>query len=391
MIVCDQSMVSLGFVKKVTDELDKRRNRVVYQLFPSIEPDPDITTIQKGVTLMRDFKPDTIIALGGGSVMDAAKAMWMFYEQPDVDFRDMVQKFMDIRKRAFRFPELGKIAKMVCIPTTSGTGSEVTPFVVVSDKANNKKYPVADYSLTPSIAIIDPSFVMNVPARIVADTGMDVLTHATEAFVSTLANDYTDGLALQAIKLVFRYLERSVTHGAADPEAKEKMHNASTIAGMAFANAFLGISHSLSHKIGGVFHSVHGRTNAVLLPHVILYNGTKPNKMATWPKYNYYRADERYLEIAQALGLEAKTPQEGVIAFARAVRELATKVGIPASFAEMGIKAEDWEAEVHDLAMMAYEDQCSPANPVLPQVKDMERILREAYTGELNFQQVTGC
>lgn len=386
MIVCDQSMVSLGFVKKVTDELDKRRNKVVYQLFPSVEPDPDITTIQKGVALMRDFKPDTIIALGGGSPMDAAKAMWMFYEQPEVDFRDMVQKFMDIRKRAFRFPELGKIAKMVCIPTTSGTGSEVTPFVVISDKANNKKYPVADYALTPSIAIVDPALVMNVPPQIVADTGMDVLTHATEAFVSVLANDYTDGLALQAIKLVFKYLERSYKNGAADPEAKEKMHNASTIAGMAFANAFLGISHSLAHKIGGIHHTVHGRTNAVLLPHIIMYNGTKPNKMATWPKYEHYRADERYLEIAQALGLKAKTPKEGVVAYAKAVAELNAKLGQPGSFREMGVQEEAWEASVHPIAMMAYEDQCSPANPVLPQVKDMERILRDAYTGEVNYE-----
>lgn len=385
MIVCDQSMVSLGFVKKVTDELDKRRNKVVYQLFPSVEPDPDITTIQKGVELMRGFKPDTIIALGGGSPMDAAKAMWMFYEQPEVDFRDMVQKFMDIRKRAFRFPELGKIAKMVCIPTTSGTGSEVTPFVVISDKANNKKYPVADYALTPSIAIVDPALVMNVPPQIVADTGMDVLTHATEAFVSTLANDYTDGLALQAIKLVFKYLERSYKNGAADYEAKEKMHNASTIAGMAFANAFLGISHSLAHKIGGIHHTVHGRTNAVLLPHIVMYNGTKPNKMATWPKYNYYRADERYFEIAKALGLKAKTPKEGVVAYAKAIAELNRSLNQPMSFKEMGIDEKAWEDSVHPIAMMAYEDQCSPANPVLPQVKDMERILRDAYTGEINY------
>lgn len=385
MIVCDPNMVALGFVKKVTDELDKRSEQCVYQLFPSVEPDPDITTIEKGVALMNDFKPDTIIALGGGSAMDAAKSMWLFYEQPGVEFRDTVQKFMDIRKRAFRFPALGKKAKMVCIPTTSGTGSEVTPFVVISDKKNNKKYPVADYALTPNIAIVDPAFVMNVPGPIAADTGMDVLTHATEAFVATLANDYTDGLALQAIKLVFKYLPRSVKNGASDPEAKEKMHNASTIAGMAFANAFLGISHSLAHKIGGIHHTVHGRTNSILLPHIIMYNGTKPNKMATWPKYNHYKADERYQEIAQALGLPAATPKEGVRSFAKAVYDLAKELGMPTSFRELGVDEKAFGDSIHEIAMLAYEDQCSPANPRLPLVADMEQILRDAYEGKVNY------
>ncbi len=387
-IVCDHAMVSLGLVKKITDQLDQRREKCVYQLFPSVEPDPDITTIQKGVELMHDFKPDTIIALGGGSPMDAAKSMWMFYEQPEVDFRDMVQKFMDIRKRAFRFPDLGKKARMVCIPTTSGTGSEITPFVVVSDKKNNKKYPVADYALTPNVAIVDPALVMDVPGFIAADTGMDVLTHATEALISTLASDYTDGLALQAIKLVFKYLERSVKNGNKDPEAKEKMHNASTIAGMAFANAFLGISHSLAHKIGGLHHTVHGRTNSVLLPHIIMYNGTKPNKMSTWPKYNYYRADEKIQEAAKMLGLPCATPREAVKAYAKAVYDLARRLGMPSSFREMGVDEKAYYDSIHDLAMLAYEDQCSPANPRLPLVSDMEQILRDAYEGTVNYDLI---
>ncbi|OFO76993.1 bifunctional acetaldehyde-CoA/alcohol dehydrogenase, partial [Streptococcus sp. HMSC076H10] len=238
MIVTDHAMVELGFLDRIIEQLDLRRNKVVYQIFAEVEPDPDITTVMKGTDLMRTFKPDTIIALGGGSPMDAAKVMWLFYEQPEVDFHDLVQKFMDIRKRAFKFPELGKKTKFVAIPTTSGTGSEVTPFAVISDKANNRKYPIADYSLTPTVAIVDPALVMTVPGFIAADTGMDVLTHATEAYVSQMANDYTDGLALQAIKIVFDYLERSVKD--ADFEAREKMHNASTMAGMAFANAFLG-------------------------------------------------------------------------------------------------------------------------------------------------------
>ncbi|HEO1043889.1 TPA: bifunctional acetaldehyde-CoA/alcohol dehydrogenase, partial [Streptococcus agalactiae] len=281
MIVTDHAMVELGFLDRIIEQLDLRRNKVVYQIFAEVEPDPDITTVMKGTDLMRTFKPDTIIALGGGSPMDAAKVMWLFYEQPEVDFHDLVQKFMDIRKRAFKFPELGKKTKFVAIPTTSGTGSEVTPFAVISDKANNRKYPIADYSLTPTVAIVDPALVMTVPGFIAADTGMDVLTHATEAYVSQMANDYTDGLALQAIKIVFDYLERSVKD--ADFEAREKMHNASTMAGMAFANAFLGISHSMAHKIGAQFHTVHGRTNAILLPYVIRYNGTRPAKTATWP------------------------------------------------------------------------------------------------------------
>ncbi|EPV95465.1 bifunctional acetaldehyde-CoA/alcohol dehydrogenase, partial [Streptococcus agalactiae FSL S3-251] len=251
MIVTDHAMVELGFLDRIIEQLDLRRNKVVYQIFAEVEPDPDITTVMKGTDLMRTFKPDTIIALGGGSPMDAAKVMWLFYEQPEVDFHDLVQKFMDIRKRAFKFPELGKKTKFVAIPTTSGTGSEVTPFAVISDKANNRKYPIADYSLTPTVAIVDPALVMTVPGFIAADTGMDVLTHATEAYVSQMANDYTDGLALQAIKIVFDYLERSVKD--ADFEAREKMHNASTMAGMAFANAFLGISHSMAHKIGAQF------------------------------------------------------------------------------------------------------------------------------------------
>ncbi|MBF1292273.1 MAG: bifunctional acetaldehyde-CoA/alcohol dehydrogenase, partial [Neisseria sicca] len=284
MIVTDRSMVDLGFVDKITYQLHQRKNKVTIQLFTDVEADPSVQTVYKGTDLMRSFQPDTIIALGGGSPMDAAKAMWLFYEQPQVDFEDLVQKFMDIRKRAFRFPELGRKAKFIGIPTTSGTGSEVTPFTVISD--GDKKYPIADYSLTPTISIVDPAFTMTVPAGVTADTGLDVLTHAVEAYVSVLANDFTDGLALQAIKLVFQYLERSYKHGAADPKAREHMHNASTIAGMAFANAFLGINHSMAHKIGGKYHVPHGRANAILLPHVIRYNGTRPQKTATWPKYN---------------------------------------------------------------------------------------------------------
>ena len=379
MIVTDEAMVKFGFLQRVIEQLHLRRNEVVYTVFADVEPDPDISTVRRGAEVMKSFAPDTIIALGGGSVMDAAKVMWMFYEQPQIDFRDLVQKFMDIRKRAFKFPELGEKAKYVGIPTTSGTGSEVTPFAVISDKQHNRKYPLADYSLTPTVAIVDPAFVMTVPPHVVADTGMDVLTHAVEAYVSTLANDYTDGLALQAIKIVFQYLESSVKN--ADFESREKMHNASTMAGMAFANAFLGISHSMAHKIGGYFHTVHGRTNAILLPYVIRYNGTRPAKTATWPKYNYYHADEKYQDIARLLGLPAATPEEAVSAFAQAVYELGERVGIKMSFRDQGIDEKTWMAAAEEIAYLAYEDQCSPANPRLAMVSDMKEILEDAYYG----------
>jgi acetaldehyde dehydrogenase/alcohol dehydrogenase len=288
---------------------------------------------------------------------------------------------MDIRKRTYKFPKLGKKAKMVAIPTTSGTGSEVTSFAVISDKVANKKYPLADYSLTPTIAIVDPQFTTNLPASITADTGMDVLTHATEAYVATLANDFTDGLALQAIKMVFEYLPRAVRDGRNDLEAREKMHNASCIAGMAFANAFLGVNHSLAHKIGAEFHVPHGRANAILLPHVIRYNGTKPQKNSVWPKYNYYKADQKYQEIARLLGLPASTPAEGVESLANACAELGSSLGIKMSFAEQGISEKEFLDNVQDIALNAYEDQCTPANPRLPLVADMIEILKKAYNG----------
>ncbi|HFR3410887.1 bifunctional acetaldehyde-CoA/alcohol dehydrogenase [Streptococcus suis] len=379
MIVADEVVVKLGFVQRVIEQLQLRSNKVMYTVFSDIEPDPDITTVERGAEAMKAFKPDTIIAIGGGSVMDAAKIMWLFYEQPQVDFRDLVQKFMDIRKRAFKFPELGEKAKYVGIPTTSGTGSEVTPFAVISDKKNNRKYPLADYSLTPTIAIVDPAFVMSVPDFVAADTGMDVLTHATEAYVSTVANDYTDGLALQAIKLVFENLEKSVKE--ADWESREKMHNASTMAGMAFANAFLGISHSMAHKLGGRFHTVHGRTNAILLPYVIRYNGTRPAKTATWPKYNYYRADEKYQDIAKMLGLPASTPEEGVASYAKAVYELGERLGIKMNLKDQGVDEKELKAHSRELALLAYEDQCTPANPRLAMVDHMQEIIEDAYYG----------
>ena len=380
-IVTDRSMVDFGFVNKITEQLNLRRNPVQVQLFCDVEPDPDIETVKRGVRLMNAFKPDTIIALGGGSPMDAAKGMWLFYEHPEVNFDDLKQKFMDIRKRAFKYPELGKKSKLICIPTTSGTGSEVTPFAVISDKANNKKYPLTDYSLTPTIAIVDAEFTTNLPARSTAMTGMDVLTHAIEAYVSVLASDYTDGLALQAIKMVFEYLPRAVKYGKDDLEAREKMHNAATIAGMAFANAFLGMTHSLAHKVGAEFHAVHGYACAVLLPHVIKYNGQVPTKLSVWPKYNHYCADKKYQDIAKLLGLKASTPEEGVNSLVKAIYDLMKEINLDPNFQAMGISEEDWNSKIDEIAVLAYEDQCSPANPRVPLVEDMKEILRKAYKG----------
>ena len=264
--------------------------------------------------------------------MDAAKGMWLFYEHPDTSFDGLRLKFMDIRKRAFHFPNLGQKAKMVAIPTTSGTGSEVTSFSVITDKNNNIKYPLADYELTPDVAIIDPQFVQTLPKGLIADTGMDVLTHAIEAYVSVLASDFTDGLALQAIKLVFQNLKKSYE---GDPIAREKMHNASCIAGMAFTNAFLGLNHSMAHKLGGEYHIPHGRANAILLPWVIEYNAQKPTKFATWPKYSEFIADQRYAEIAQTLGLPAATPQEGVHSLVQAIRQLNADLNITPTIARL--------------------------------------------------------
>jgi len=318
--------------------------------------------------------------------MDCAKGMWLFYENPDVDFNDLKQKFMDIRKRAFRYPSLGQKASLVCVPTTSGTGSEVTPFAVITDKVEHKKYPLTDYSLTPTIAIVDPTFTYSLPPKIIADTGMDVLTHATEAYVSTLANDYTDGLCIQSIKMVFKYLERSYKAGfkdaERDDEAKEKMHNASCLAGMAFANAFLGMNHSMAHKVGAEFHVPHGRANAILLPFTIRYNGTQPDKLSTWPKYNYYKAAERYCELARMLGLPAKTVEEGVESYAKACGELGMRLGIQMNFKSQNLDEKEYLAQVDKLAFLAYEDQCSPANPRVPMIEDMKKILTDAYYTE---------
>ncbi len=378
MIVTDRMMVQLGYVDKLTYHLRKRNNPVMIEVFSDVEPDPSVDTVLNGANVMRQFKPDTIIALGGGSSMDAAKGMWLFYENPEVNFDDLRLRFMDIRKRVFKFPKLGRQAKMVAIPTTSGTGSEVTSFAVVTDKVNNVKYPLADYELTPDIAIIDPNFVMTVPKAVTADTGVDVLTHAIEAYVSVMATDYTDALAIKAIQMVFEYLPRAYKDGS-DKEAREKMHNASCMAGMAFANAFLGINHSLAHKLGSEFHISHGRSNAILLPYVIRYNATKPTKFSAFPKYKSFVADKKYAEISRYLGLKAKTTEEGVASLIDAVNKLLVELNIPRTIAECGVSGKDFEAAVDKLALDAFDDQCTPANPRYPLVSELKDIYLTAF------------
>ncbi|RSK27743.1 bifunctional acetaldehyde-CoA/alcohol dehydrogenase [Bacillus sp. HMF5848] len=381
MIVTDEGMVKLGYVDKVLYYLRKRSDYVHCEIFSDVEPDPSLDTVMAGAEMMKKFQPDVIIALGGGSAMDAAKGMWLFYEQPEADFNGIKQKFLDIRKRVYKYPELGRKAQFVAIPTTSGTGSEVTPFSVITDKANNIKYPLADYELTPDVAIVDSQYVMTVPKSVTADTGMDVLTHAIEAYVSNMANDYTDGLALNAIKLVFEYLPRAYRFGDKDEEAREKIHNASTIAGMAFANAFLGINHSLAHKIGPEFHIPHGRANAILMPHVIRYNAIKPKKFTAFPKYKFFKADVRYAEIARFLGLPAATTEEGVESLINAVIKLGKELNIDMSIAAQGVDAKEFEARVDYLADKAFEDQCTTANPKMPLVSELADVYRAAYKG----------
>ncbi|MFP5112055.1 bifunctional acetaldehyde-CoA/alcohol dehydrogenase [Bacillaceae bacterium C204] len=379
-IVTDPGMVKLGYVDRVLYYLRKRPDYVHCEIFSEVEPDPSIETVMKGAEMMANFQPDVIIALGGGSAMDAAKGMWLFYEHPDTEFFGLKQKFLDIRKRIVKYPNLGQRAQFVAIPTTSGTGSEVTSFAVITDKEANIKYPLADYELTPDVAIIDPQFVMTVPKHITADTGLDVLTHAIEAYVSCMANDFTDGLAIKAIQLVFEYLPRAYKNGQ-DEEAREKVHNASTIAGMAFANAFLGINHSLAHKLGAEFHIAHGRANAVLMPHVIRYNATKPKKFTAFPKYNHFKADKRYAEIARILGLPASTTEEGVESLVQAIIKLAKELEVPMSLEANNINKVEFESKVDYLADRAFEDQCTTANPKLPLVTELAEIYRKAFKG----------
>lgn len=379
MIVCDPGMVNIGYTDIVEQVLRRREIQPQIKVFNEVEPNPSTHTVYKGLEMFINFQPDTIIALGGGSAMDAAKAIWMFFEHPETSFFGAKQKFLDIRKRTYKITK-PKNAKFICIPTTSGTGSEVTPFAVITDSETHVKYPLADYALTPDIAIVDPQFVLSVPKDVAADTGMDVLTHAIESYVSVMASDYTRGLSLQAIKLTFDYLKSSVQEN--DKHSREKMHNASTMAGMAFANAFLGISHSIAHKIGGEYGIPHGRTNAILLPHVIRYNAKDPQKHALFPKYDFFRADTDYADIAKFLGLKGNTTEELVDALANAVYDLGCSVGIDMNLKSQGVTEELLHSTIDRMAELAFEDQCTTANPKEPLISELKGIIETAYDYE---------
>ena len=386
VIVCDKVMEQLGIVDKIIDQLRARSNRVTFRIIDYVEPEPSVETVEKGAEMMREeFEPDTIIAVGGGSPMDASKIMWLLYEHPEIAFSDVREKFFDIRKRAFKIPPLGKKAKLVCIPTSSGTGSEVTPFAVITDHKTGYKYPITDYALTPSVAIVDPVLARTQPRKLASDAGFDALTHAFEAYVSVYANDFTDAMALHAAKLVWDNLAESVNGepGLAKTDAQEKMHNAATMAGMAFGSAFLGMCHGMAHTLGALLHIAHGRTNSILLPYVIRYNGQIPEEPTSWPKYNKYIAPERYQELAKNLGVDpGRTPAEGVENLAKAVEDYRdNKLGMNKSFQDCGVDEDFFWSILDQAGMRAYEDQCTPANPRIPLINDMKDIAVAAYYG----------
>ncbi|MFW5976346.1 MAG: bifunctional acetaldehyde-CoA/alcohol dehydrogenase [Bacillota bacterium] len=376
LIITDQTMVNLGYVDKVNYHLNKAG--ISSSVFSEVEPDPSVETVKKGSKKLREEEPDLIIALGGGSAIDAAKGMWLFYEKPDVEFKNLRLKFADIRKKTFDFPKLGSKAKMVAIPTTSGTGSEVTAFTVITDKKKNVKYPITDYALTPNIAIIDPDLVMTVPPGVTADTGLDVLTHAIEAYVSVMASDYTDALAEKAVKMVFEYLPRAY-HNGEDEKARKKMHDASCLAGMAFTNAFLGLNHSMAHILGGKFHIPHGRANAILLPYIIEYNAGVPSKLTAYPQYKTPVADKKYARLAEILELTVTDIETGVKSLIENIRNLMFELDIPQTISENGVTRDEFERQLDDMADIAFNDQCTGTNPRMPLINEIKAIYRKAF------------
>ena len=383
-IVTDSFLYNSGAVNKITNVLDEIG--IEHQVFFDVKPDPTLSTINQAMSILKPFEPDVIISLGGGSPMDAAKIMWLMYEQPDTVFEDISMRFMDIRKRICQLPELGKKATMVAIPTTSGTGSEVTPFAIITDDETHVKYAIADYALTPNMAIIDPNFVDGMPKGLTSASGIDALVHAIEAYVSCMATNFTNSNALEASKLVFKYLERSYNEGANDPIAREKMHYAATIAGMAFANSFLGLCHSMAHKLGAMYHVPHGVANALLIRQVIKYNASDaPHKQAIFPQYKYPCAKAKYGQIADELGLGGKNDDEKVKLLIKAIDKLMKAINLPNSIEEFITKAgftkEYWNEHLDELVELAFDDQCTGANPAYPLMSDIKQIYIDAFNG----------
>ncbi len=379
-IVTDRFLFNSGACDQVTKTLDEIG--IDHEVFFDVKPDPTLSTIEEAFAIMKPFEPDVIIALGGGSPMDAAKILWLKYEQPDTVFEDIAMRFMDIRKRICQLPELGKKALMVAIPTTSGTGSEVTPFSIITDDKTGVKYAIADYALTPNMAIVDPNFVDGMPKGLTSASGIDALVHAIEAYVSCMATNFTNSNALEACKLVFKYLPRSYKDGANDPIAREKMHYAATIAAMAFANSFLGLCHSMAHKLGAMFHIPHGVANALLIRQVMKYNATDcPKKQATFPQYKYPCAIERYAQIADELKISGKTNEEKTQNLIKAIDELMKEVELPNSIKDFGVSEQDFYAKLDDMVVLAFDDQCTGANPVYPIMEDMKQMYIDAFNG----------
>ena len=379
-IVTDRFLFNSGAVENITKVLDEIG--IDHQVFFDVKPDPTIATVKQAMEIVKPYEPDVIIALGGGSPMDAGKIIWLLYEQPDTNFADISMRFMDIRKRICQIPDLGQKATMVCIPTTSGTGSEVTPFSIITDEKTHYKYAIADYALTPNMAIVDPNFVDGMPKGLTAASGIDALVHSLEAYVSCMATNFTNSNALEATKLVFKYLARSYNEGANDPIAKEKMHYAATIAGMSFANAFLGLCHSMAHKLGAMYNIPHGVANALLIRQIIKFNAVdKPTKQAIFPQYKFPCAKTKYGQIADELGLGGKNDDEKVELLIKAVDDLMTEINLPKSIKEFGVKEDEFMANLDTLVERAFDDQCTGANPRYPLMSEIRQIFLNAYEG----------
>ena len=380
-IVTDTFLYENGYTKPITDKLDELG--IAHATFSNVAPDPTLKCAIEGAEAIKAFKPDCIIAVGGGSAMDAGKIMWVMYEHPEIDFMDMAMRFMDIRKRVYTFPKMGEKAYFIAIPTSAGTGSEVTPFAVITDERTGTKYPLADYELLPKMAIVDCNMMMNAPKGLTSASGIDAVTHALEAYASMMATEYTDGLAIEALKNIFKYLPRAYENGANDPEAREKMANAATMAGMAFANAFLGISHSLAHKLGAYHHIPHGIANALVIDEVLRFNSAEvPTKMGTFPQYDHPKTLRRYAEIAEALGVAGKNDDESLENLIKKIDELKEKIGIKKTIKDYGVSEEDFLKTLDQMSEDAFDDQCTGANPRYPLISELKEIYLKAYYGE---------
>ena len=379
-IVTDTFLYENGYTKVITDKLDEMG--IVHETFFNVAPDPTLSCAEEGTKLINSFKPDCIIAVGGGSAMDAAKIMWVMYEHPELDFMDMAMRFMDIRKRVYTFPKMGEKAYFIAVPTSAGTGSEVTPFAVITDDQTGIKYPLADYELLPKMAIVDANMMMNAPKGLTSASGIDAVTHALEAYASMMATEYTDGLAIEALKNIFKYLPRAYEKGAEDPEAREKMANAATMAGMAFANAFLGVCHSMAHKLGAYHHIPHGVANALLIDEVLKFNSEEtPNKMGTFPQYDHPHTLRRYAEISEALNLGGNTDEEKLENLIAKIDKLKEQIGIKKTIKEYGVKEEDFLATLDEMSEKAFDDQCTAANPRYPLISEIKEMYIRAYYG----------